>query len=119
VAAFEAGCPDLVPVVRWRQAVEDGRAFLARWRDQAEALGWSPRDLFGLHNPPGKSRPSYSRLSRYDETGLVWLLQGRKVVALTKATASIKGATGNITIYRKHDKPTLGPRATARTICND
>jgi len=50
VAAFEAGCPDLVPAERWRQAVEDGRAFLARWGDQAEALGWSPRDLFGLPN---------------------------------------------------------------------
>jgi len=50
VAAFEAGCPDLVPAERWRQAVEDGRAFLARWGDQAEALGWSPSDLFGLPN---------------------------------------------------------------------
>ena len=109
VAAFEAGCPDLVPAERWRQAVEDGHAFLARWADQAEALGWSPRDLFGLHKPPAKPHPSYGRLSRYDETGLVWLLQGREVVALTAATASIKGATGNITIYRKHNKPTLGP----------
>ena len=108
VAAFEAGCPDLVPAERWRQAVEDGHAFLARWADQAEALGWSPRDLFGLHKPPAKPHPSYSRLSRYDETGLVWLLQGREVVALTADTASIKGATGNITIYRKHNKPTLG-----------
>jgi len=25
------------------------------------------------------------------------------------ATASIKGATGNITVYRKHNKPALGP----------
>jgi hypothetical protein len=108
VAAFEAGCPDLVPVVRWRQAVEDGRAFLARWGDQAEALGWSPRDLFGLHNPPAKPHPSYTRLSHYDETGLIWLLQGREVVALTEATASIKGTTGTITIYRKHYKLARG-----------
>ena len=109
VAAFEAGCPDLVPAERWRQAVEDGHAFLARWADQAEALGWSPRDLFALHKPPAKPHPSYSRLSRYDETGLVWLLKGREVVALTEATASIKGTTGNITIYRKHNKPAFGP----------
>ena len=107
VAAFEAGCPDLVPAERWRQAVEDGRAFLARWADQAEALGWSPRDLFGLPKPPAP-HPSYSRLSRYDETGLVWLLQGREAVALTEATASIKG-TCTITIYRKHNKPAFGP----------
>jgi hypothetical protein len=31
MAALEAGCPDLVPADRWRPAVEDGRAFLARW----------------------------------------------------------------------------------------
>src|SRR5262249_17578857 len=114
VAALEAGCPDLIPPERWRQAVEDGRAFLARWGDQAEALGWSPRDLFGLHKPPAKPHPNYSRLSRYDETGLVWLLKGREVVALTEATVSIKGTTGNITIYRKHNKPAFGPLGDSR-----
>jgi hypothetical protein len=76
--------------------------------DKAEALGWTARDLFGLHQPPAKPHPSYRRLSRYDETGLVWLLQGREVVALTETTASIRGAAGNITIYRKHNKPALG-----------
>jgi hypothetical protein len=108
-AAFEAGCPDLVPAERWRQAVEDGRAFLARWGDQAEALGWSPRDLFGLPKPPEKPHPSYSRLSRYDETGLVWLLQGRDVLALTDSIAGIENSTGNITTYRRHNQPALGP----------
>ena len=29
-----------------------------------------------LHDPPAVPHPSYSRLSRYDCTGLVWLLQG-------------------------------------------
>jgi hypothetical protein len=109
LAALEVDCPNLVPADRWQQSVEDGRAFLARWGNQAEALGWSPRDLFGLQKPPAKLHPSYTRLSRYDETGLVWLLQGREVVALTEATASIKGTTGNITIYRKHNKPALAP----------
>jgi hypothetical protein len=79
--ALESGCPDLVPVDRWRAAVQDGQRFLARWGDQAEALGWTARDLFGLDRPPEKPHPSYSRLSRYDETGLIWLLQGREVVA--------------------------------------
>jgi hypothetical protein len=106
---LESRCPDHVPVDRWQAAVEDGRAFLTRWGDQAEALGWTARDLFGLHAPPAQPRPSYSRLSRYDETGLVWLLQGRPVVALTEAAAAIQGLTGNVTIYRRYNKPALGP----------
>ena len=85
------------------------RAFLARWGDQAEALGWTSRDLFGLHTPPAQPHPSYSRLSRYDATGLVWLLRGRPVVALTEATAAIQNPTGAITVYRRHNKPALGP----------
>ena len=47
-------------------------------------------DLFGLHTPPAKPHPSYSRLSRYDATGLCWLLQGRPVVVLTTDTAAIR-----------------------------
>ena len=108
LSALEARCPDLVPVNRWQLAVDDGRAFLARWADQAEALGWTARDLFGLQELPAKPHPSYSRLSRYDETGLIWLLQGREVVALTEATAAIQSAAGAITVYRKHNKPALG-----------
>src|SRR5262249_25427004 len=65
---------------------------------------------FGLHPPPERPHPSYSRLSRYDATGLCWLLQGRRVAALTADTAAIENpATGNLTTYRKHNKPALGP----------
>ena len=67
------------------------------------------RDLFGLHKSPDQPHPSYRRLSRYDETGLIWLLQGRPVVALTDATAAIENPTGAITVYRRYDKPALGP----------
>jgi len=93
---------------RWYGA-EDGWRFLARRGDRARALGWTARDLFGLHTSPAKPHPSYTRLSRYDETGLCWLLDGREVVALTEATAAIQNPTGAITIYRKHNKPALGP----------
>jgi hypothetical protein len=107
-SALETRCPALVPVDRWRAAVEDGRRFLARWGEQAEALGWIAKDLFGLHTPPAQPHPSYSRLSRYDETGLIWLLCGREVIALTEATAAIQGTSG-VTVYRRHNKPALGP----------
>src|SRR5262249_57582847 len=48
IAILEARCPDLVPVERWQQAVSGGKTFLTRWGDQAHALGWTARDLFGL-----------------------------------------------------------------------
>ena len=52
--------------------------------------------------------PSYSRLSRYDETGLICPLRGRPVVALMETEAAIQRATAVLT-YRKLRKPTLGP----------
>jgi hypothetical protein len=92
-AALERGCPDAVPVARWREAVDDGSRFLGQWGEQAEALGWTAEDLFGLH-------PT-APLARYDSMGLVWLLRGRKVVALTATAATIRTATGITLSYRK------------------
>jgi hypothetical protein len=105
-----AGCPDGVPTDRWKQAVADGQRFLGRWGEQAEALGWTARDLFGLIPFPDHAAPSFDRVGRYDETGLVWLLRGRPVVAMTEATAAIENPkTGNVTVYRRFNKPALGP----------
>ena len=109
IEAVEHRCPEHIEGHRWQQAVEDGRRFLTRWGDQAAALGWMTRDLFGLAPVPEKPAPSYRRLSRYDETGLIWLLGGRPVVALTDTTAAIKTATGAVTVYRRYNKPALGP----------
>jgi hypothetical protein len=108
LATLESRCPDHVPTDHWQQAVEDGRRFLAQWGAQADALGWTARDLFGLAPVPDRPRPSYRRLSRYDETGLIWLLRGRPVLALTESTAAIESPTGTTTVYRRHNKPALG-----------
>ena len=48
-------------------------------------------------------------MSRYDATGLIWLLQGRPVIALTETTAAIQSTTGSVLTYRKANKPALGP----------
>src|SRR5262245_443609 len=112
-SALESGCPALVSVDRWQRCVEDGRRFLTRWGDQAHALGWTARDLFGLLTVPEHAKPSFNRLSRYDETGLIWLLDGRKVLALTAETAAIHNPSGSITTYRRHHKPTLIVEAVA------
>ena len=74
--ALDARRPDRVEDHgRWRQAVADGETFLARWDERALGLGWTVDDLFGL-NP-------LAPLLRYDAMGLLWLLRGRSVVALT------------------------------------
>jgi hypothetical protein len=102
--------PAHVPEDRWRQCIADARAFIRQWGEQAQALGWDSRDLFDLHTPPANPHPSYKRLSRYDRTGLVWLLEGREVIALTDATATILNPdTGAITTYRRFNKPSYEP----------
>lgn len=100
--------PEFIEAERWQRCLLDAQHFLGEWGDKALALGWSDRELFGLHDPPTQPQPSYSRLSRYDCTGLLWLLQGRRVVALAADTAAIETASG-IVVYRKHRKPAYGP----------
>jgi hypothetical protein len=109
LAALAKRCPVHVEEADWRQALTDGERFLAQWGVQAEALGWTAPDLFGLAAIIEKPHPSYRRLSRYHETGLVWLLRGRPVLALTEGTAAIESPTGAVSIYRRHYKPALGP----------
>jgi hypothetical protein len=102
---LDSRCSDHVEHGRWRKAVRDGHRFLATWGAKVETLGWTARDLFGLHTPPENPHPSYRRLSRYDETGLIWLLQRCEVLALTAMTATIRRPSGSTTTYRKHQTP--------------
>ena len=91
LAALHSRRPEGVESNRRQQALVDGVAFISRWEEQAYRLGWSPRDLFGLH-PYQKNQTAtlQRRLGRYDATGLIWLLQGKPVVALTEAEAAIQ-----------------------------
>jgi hypothetical protein len=68
------------------------------WGRQADALGWSATEVLGLD--------PIAPLARYDNMGLVWLLHGCPVVALTQHTATIRMATGNhLTFYRRDCRP--------------
>jgi hypothetical protein len=99
---LESNRPAGVDLAEWQQAVEDARAFLSTWGEQAAKLGWTSEDLLGLHQPPPKPSSTYRRLSRYDATGLVWLLDGRRVVALTEDAATIRSPGGmNLTFRRR------------------
>jgi hypothetical protein len=70
--------------VRWQRALEDALAFLTDWGVQADAYGWTAEDLFGLDQD--------APLARYDRMGLVWLLRGRKVLALSEGAATFDNA---------------------------
>ena len=83
---------DKIPCFRFDDAAHD------------DFLGWR-KDL-ETRLRSGELPPA---LGPYDCTGLIWLLQGRPVVALTEATAAIQNPTGNLIVYRRFNKPALGP----------
>jgi hypothetical protein len=85
--------PGNVPLRRWRQFVDDVGLFLDRWAAYAVALGWTPFDLFGCD----RDRPS----TRIDHAGLLWLLNGNKLVALSENTATIEMTTGARQTWRR------------------
>lgn len=87
--------PHDVPPRRWRQFLYDAARFLdGGFADQAAALGWDVYDLFGCDC----SRP-YARI---DNAGLIWLLNGNRLIAMTELLACIDMKTGSTqTYYRK------------------
>jgi len=83
-----------VPLRRWMQFVDDAGHFLDQgWASRATALGWMPLDLFGCD----RDRP----WARIDHAGLIWLLDGQKLVALATDIAVIKTAAGARQTYRR------------------
>lgn len=104
LVALRSECPAHIEPNHWHQVIRDADSFLGKWGAKAHALGWTACELFGLHAGPARPAPNYS----HDETGLIWLLQGRPVVAMTEETATVQGASGHL-VYRKHNKPALGP----------
>ena len=85
--------PADVPHRRWVRFLDDCGRFLDEgWGTRAEALGWGPLELFGCH--PDKP---FARISHY---GLLWLLNGRQLLALTSESARIQTENGFLT-YRR------------------
>jgi hypothetical protein len=90
---------DDVPQRRWLQFLDDcGRFLDGGWAARAAALGWGPLDLFGCD----RDRP----FARIDHMGLLWLLNGRKLVALTADTATMQSDGGfRLTFHSKPKEP--------------
>jgi hypothetical protein len=101
LVTFARACPLYVEPARWQQCIRDGRQFIDQWGPQAEALGWTPADLFGLHAPPPHPHPAYDPLARHDDAGLCWYLHGRSVTALSSNVAAIQTPGGNVLKYRR------------------
>jgi hypothetical protein len=71
---------------RWRVLVRDAEHFIDTWAGQAAALGWSTVEAFGCHR--------WAPVERYDAAGLVMMLNGKRIVAMTDDDAVIENARG-------------------------
>jgi hypothetical protein len=109
VAAWVAGggrlrampAPSNYPQHAWQQLIIDAERFLDRWAQQAAAFGWPDWELFGCH----KSAP----WGRIQGMGLLLLLHGRELAALTAAEAAIRTRTDARQTYRRKPCDPLHP----------
>jgi hypothetical protein len=93
--------PPSYPERAWTQLLADAEHFLDRWGTQAARLGWSAWELFGCH--------CQAPFGRIEGMGLVLLLRGKELVALTDAEAAIRTATGAHQTYRRKPHDPLHP----------
>lgn len=86
--------PADLPFIRWRRFVDDVGLFLdSPFCAVAAALGWGPYDLFGCD----RDRP----FARIDQAGLLWLLDGNRLVMLAADAATIEFSTGARQTWRR------------------
>jgi hypothetical protein len=86
--------PANVPPRRWKRFVDDvGRFLDGPFCAVAVSLGWGPYGLFGCD----RDRP----FARIDKAGLLWLLDGHRLVALSENTATIETRTGARQTWRR------------------
>ena len=86
--------PTDVPPRRWLRFIDDVGLFLnSPFCAVAAKLGWGPYDLFGCD----RNRP----FARIDRAGLLWVVNGDKLIALSENTATIETRTGARQTYRR------------------
>ena len=84
LAAMRA--PRKYPEHAWTQLIADAERFLDDWAAQAHRLGWQDWELFGCHR-----RAPWGRIQAM---GLVLLLRGDEIAALTVTEAVIRTRSG-------------------------
>ncbi|MCX7310227.1 MAG: hypothetical protein NTV56_00505 [Alphaproteobacteria bacterium] len=86
--------PNDLPPKRWVTFVDDcGRFIDEGWPRCAANLGWGPLDLFGCD----RVKP-YARI---DHHGLLWQLNGQRLLALSANAAAIATPTGGYLTLRR------------------
>lgn len=83
-------------VDRWMQVISDAEILLTDWGQAADRLGWTAHNLFGVH----PTAPA----ARFDAMGLLLLIQGGTVLAMTERTATIRRSTGALLTYRRRSQ---------------
>lgn len=100
--------PDWMSPDKWEMLLADAEHFLIRWSRTAAAMGWTALDLFGVH----PTRPA----ARFDVMGLLLLLQGSEVIALSTESASFRRPSG---ADLRFSRPATGGVLLSEATCND
>jgi hypothetical protein len=93
--------PRTYPERAWQQLLVDAERFLDGWAAQAYRLGWPVWELFGCHK-----RAPWGRIQGM---GLVLLLRGDEMAALTASEVVIRTPTGAHQTYRRKLADPLQP----------
>jgi hypothetical protein len=90
------------PAPAWQQLIVDAQDFLEPWGAQAARLDWQDWELFGCHR--------VAPWGRIQGMGLVLLLRGRELAAITKSEAAIRTTSGARQTYHRKPRDPLDPR---------
>lgn len=86
-------CPEKIDRARWQRFLSDCGRFLDTLAESAASFGWKAHDLFSVAG--GES------FARVQLAGLLWLLNGEAIVALTADDAVIRTKSGAVQTYRR------------------
>ncbi len=91
--------PKEVPAHRWRQFINDCHTFLLakeNWAERAAAHGWNDLELFGCCRHP---------LERLGNAGLLWVINGGRLVELRRDWAVIERASDRSRQVHHRERP--------------
>jgi hypothetical protein len=88
--------PEWLSNDRWAELLVDADTFVSTWGISAKRLGWTALDLFGVY--------PIAPAARFDVMGLIPMLTGGEVIALTDTAATIRRPSGAVLTYRRSEQ---------------